>query len=659
MDLIARVRAAAAQSELVRAVASLRRDGGRTFALSQLPLRPLCSDEIAQLESQGNSCSEWCRIRVVDGFDCRRVRHCSFHGEVLLGRFTGHVSLADGVKLPTGLHHSTLVNCVIGKEVLIRDVKLLANYVVGDDAILFNCGSVCCDARTSFGNGTPLVIGIESGGCEVPVYAEMDLDTAAATAQSRSRRQCLDPFKTAVADYTAQVTSSRGVIEQAAILRSTPTIRNTYVGPHAWIDGATQVAECTLLSNETEPTRVESGASVSNSLLQWGCRVASLAIVERCLLTEHSYVERHGKATNSVLGPNTGVAEGEVTACLLGAFVGFHHQALLIATVWPEGRGNVSYGANVGANHTGKAPDQEFWPGEGAFLGLGVNVKFPANFAQAPYTLFACGVTTLPQKLMFPFALINMASESHPGISPAYNEIIPAWMLTDNLYAIKRNELKFQARNQARRMHFDFRVFRPVIIDLMRDACRRLESIQTVKEAYTDREIDGLGKNYLLEHRRQQGLEAYRFFVRYYALLRLKEELEKARNNGDGRRPEELLEVSSADLIWEHARQILTGELGIADVQSGLIQLPDILERVARAVERSKGKDDERGARIIDDYSQTHVAAANDPFVLHVWKETHQLQIAVTELLSWLGSRRPPLSNSASPPLTLQAVSTG
>jgi hypothetical protein len=45
-------------------------------------------------------------------------------------------------------------------------------------------------------------------------------------------------------------------------------------------------------------------------------------------------------------------------AVLRRPFVGFHHQALLIATIWPSGRGNVSHGASVGSNHTGKAPDQ-------------------------------------------------------------------------------------------------------------------------------------------------------------------------------------------------------------------------------------------------------------------------------------------------------------
>lgn len=60
------------------------------------------------------------------------------------------------------------------------------------------------------------------------------------------------------------------------------------------------------------------------------------------------------KLTHSILGPDSGVGAGECHHSLVGPFVGFHHQALLIAAIWPLGRGNVGYGANVGSNHTSR-----------------------------------------------------------------------------------------------------------------------------------------------------------------------------------------------------------------------------------------------------------------------------------------------------------------
>src|SRR5262245_8611540 len=460
------------ESRLRKAVASVRRDGGRRFAVGAARLRGLSRAEVARLEALGNTADDWGRVRVAAGFDCRRVRHSSFHGEVVLGAFTGHARQLPGVELPTGVYHSTVANSVVGNDALLRDVKLLANHVVGAGAVLSNCGSVTCDGVTAFGNGQALPIGIESGGRDLPVYAEIDVEVAGHVCRSRSRKDFLAAYERLVAGYAAAVSSARGIIERGAAVRDTATLRNTYVGPHAEIDGATLVADSTVLSSAGEPARVASGAAVTRSVLQWGAAAETMAILDRAVLTEHAHAERHGKVSASVLGPNTGVAEGEVTASLVGPFVGFHHQALLIAALWPEGKGNVSYGANAGSNHTTKAPDQEFLPGEGLFIGLGANVKSPADFSRAPYTILASGVTTLPQKLAFPFSLVNTPAASHPGLSPALNELTPAWVLSDNVYILMRNQAKYRARNRARRLAIPCDVFRPETVDLMLDAAR-------------------------------------------------------------------------------------------------------------------------------------------------------------------------------------------
>lgn len=638
-NLASRVRAAAQSSELIRAVRSVTDDGGVAFALDEARLRSLSDDEVQHLERLGNSADDWSTIHVAEPFDPRTVCACSFHGQVVLGRFTKSVRLADGIEVPSGVYRSTLANCVVGNDVLVHDVRLLGNYVAGSESVLLNCGTICCDAETAFGNGAELPVALETGGREVAVFAEIDVATAAVVARARFQADLLKQYAAAVADYAAQATGRRGIIAPGAILRDTTQVRNTYVGPHAQVDGATMVADCTLLSNKEEPVKVQSGAYVTQSLLQWGSHVTTMAIVDRSVLTEHSHVERHGKVTDSVIGPNTGVAEGEVTACLLGPFVGFHHQALLIAVLWPEGKGNVGYGANVGSNHTSKAPDQEFWPGEGAFLGLGVNVKFPSDFSRAPYSIIASGVNTLPQRIAFPFSLVNSPSAQYPGISPAYNEIMPAWLLIHNMYTLKRNEGKYQARNKARRTHFEFDVFRPETIDLMRDACQRLEAVREVKDVYTESDIKGLGKNYMREASRRPAIDAYQFYIRHYALLGLKRRVEALLNDGQRQDIGRLLTTPTEEAVWEHQRQILAEALEGLDVVSGLRQLQTMLEQIARDVERSKAKDDQRGSRIIDDYAQVHTPAAQDKFVQQTWQETRRLMKELEELIARWQSR--------------------
>ena len=102
-NLLDQVRTATAQSSLLRAVASVRHDRGRALALGEVPLRPLNDQEIAGLEQLGNTADDWRRIRVVEGFDWRRVRQSSFHGDVLLGRFTQPVVFKARLRLDSPL----------------------------------------------------------------------------------------------------------------------------------------------------------------------------------------------------------------------------------------------------------------------------------------------------------------------------------------------------------------------------------------------------------------------------------------------------------------------------------------------------------------------------------------------------------------------------
>src|SRR5262245_10654023 len=157
MDLVGKIRAAAV-SPLLRAAASVRRDGGAELGLGRVGPRRLTLGEVEQLERAGNVADDWGRVRVVGPFDVRRVRGCSFGGDVLLGRFTGRTDLA-GASLATGVYDSVLHDCVIGDDVLIRGVRLLAHHVVCPGAVLFNCGIITAGLNSRFGNGTIIRVG--------------------------------------------------------------------------------------------------------------------------------------------------------------------------------------------------------------------------------------------------------------------------------------------------------------------------------------------------------------------------------------------------------------------------------------------------------------------------------------------------------------------
>lgn len=633
------------QSELIASISKVKQlfSKATQSAANGKKVDNIKPEQIVVLEKNRNYSADWKKVKVSKDFNPNRVFGCYFAGKVVLGGFSDKVEFSKGVSLDSGLYNSKIVDCQIGDNVLISDVKCVANYVVKDKAVLFNDGIISCAPGAVFANGTEIPIAIETGGREVKLYADITVDEAAKIARSRHDKKILAEYEKKVAGFIKDITSPCGVIEEGAVIKNTQKVTDTFVGPYAVIDNAVMVENTTILSNQEERAEIIDGAYVKNSIIQWGSEVASGAIVDSSCLTEHSHVERHGKVTQSILGPNTGIAEGEVTASLVGPFVGFHHQSLLIAALWPEGKGNVGYGANVGSNHTSKAPDQEIWPGEGAFFGLGTNIKFPSDFSKSPYTIIASGVNALPQKVTFPFSLINSPSLSLDGVSPAFNEIAPGWVLSDNIYTIKRNEGKYAKRNKAKRSKLVFEVFRPDIVDLMLDARQRLNDIKFKKNYYTSKDIQGLGKNYMMEIDRARGVEAYTFYIKYYALLGLKRKLSELlaeKKSSFRKNAAKVLTTHSKDKRWEHERKVLVQELKDKVVVDCLGLLSQMQERIAQDVQASKEKDDKRGAKIIEDYAFAHPAAQDDGFVKQTHEETKKMQREITVLIKEVGVRK-------------------
>ncbi|MBN2403019.1 MAG: DUF4954 family protein [Spirochaetes bacterium] len=598
-------------------------------------VRVLTAREIKKLKAQGNYSEDWKKILVCNKFKTEHISENYFIGRCVLGLFDGReIKIESAMALPSGIHKSTIINSEVGDNCCVWNAKCISNYIIKGMSVINNVGSLVCSKNSSFGNGREISVGIETGGREVLSFAEITIPIAQTVSTERNNKALIDNYAYFIKKYSAICNIGVGIIENDCIIHNTTKIEDCYIGKSTVIDGAVLVQNCTVLGSADEPVEISHGAYVKNSCIQWGCQITSMAIVDESVLTEYSHVERHGKVTQSILGPNTGVGEGEVTASLVGPFVGFHHQALLIAAMWPEGKGNVGYGANIGSNHTSKAPDQEIWCGEGTFFGLGVNIKFPSDFTKAPYSIIATAVNALPQKVEFPFSLINNPTRSVNGIPPAYNEIFPGWVLSDDLYAVKRNEGKYKKRNKAHRAAFEFDVFRPEIIDMMTTARSRLACISQIKEFYTSKDITGLGKNFLTEESRIKGIAAYSAYIEYYALCGLKQHID------------ELIDISEKDIgltiyntvtenaLWEHQRKtLLENGFDSLFIKDNLLRLAVMEQDIARAVQKTKEKDDLRGAEIIADYTFAHSAAAHDSFVKETWERAEKIKKEIEALL--------------------------
>ena len=508
------------------------------------------------------------------------VHNCSFSGDVKLGLLPLE---GDRETVEPGLEDSWLKNVTVMPGVRIMSSGPLCNLFIAEGTLIENCGAVEHVPGSLSGCGALLELGVETGERTVPAFPLLSVEVAAMLSGGSLRNELLPRYIQELEVLKiAAAAREISMVGSGSRLVSTPLIRNCHIGDGVRITAACAVTDSTLLGDETGGASVSFGALVRNSVLKWNSLVDSMAVVESSVLDEASTVEKHGKLSSSFLGPNSVLAEGEITASLAGPFTAAHHQSLLIAARWPEGRGNLGYGANVGSNHTSRLPDQEIRPGEGMFFGLSCSVKFPADFSRAPYSIIATGVTTLPQRMEFPFSLICEPFAYQEDVPPAFNQLIPAWVLSSNLFSLERNRKKFQSRNRAAYWKDPAGdCMRTETAELMLEAVHRLGD-REVKDLYTHRDIPGTGKNFVLEEHVQAAIEAYGFHLLLFAL-------EEYNSNG---------ELSSL------GKRIVDRQLPDFDPSDFPAILEKLRKRYSQDVASSREKDHVRGASIIDDYSQ-------------------------------------------------------
>jgi len=611
-----------AGSELPVAIAAAR---GLPFSTECVRWRPLSNKEIEHLELQGSRCSDWSILRVHPEFIPDHIYNTAFHGHCCLGLFKGDPFEVDtDVMLPDGIYDSIIGDSTIMSGSLISKSGPVTRYLVMENVLILNCGIIAAPPECSFGIGEEIHPGSESGGREIMLFPELTIEAAEPIIRDRITDEISYIYGKHIAYYLKACTFPGGIIEKEVKITGTPRITGSFIGSRSIIKEAALIEDSVLLSEKKHSVTVAGGSIVRKSTLQWGASAEDLAIVDSSLLMEYASARRHGKVTGSIIGANTEIAEGEVTCSLLGPFTGFHHQSLLIAALWPKGKGNVGYGANIGSNHTGKAPDQEIIVGEGMFFGLGSSIKFPANYEKSPYSIIATGVTTLPQKVEYPFSLINTPGQRIHQMPLSYNELSAGWVLSMNLYIIMRNRLKFKSRNRATRFLPDMEIFRHDLVETVKEARDRLADIRIKREIYLERDLPGIGKNYITERNRKSAVYIYSLFTEFFILINLLDYIKET----DILDEKKLLLEKSKNKDWEQARLMMDSEKwsdrSLGDSMQSLIV---IAEKIARNTRISKERDDGRGKKIIPDYAGVTMSADMDQTIT----ETDAWTTAITE----------------------------
>jgi hypothetical protein len=672
----------------------------------ELVLRRLTPLELQTLEGPTCrcTCNDWSKVQLLVRREQQFVNQSSLlQGLLSDNRFEGIVVFVvedersttttppplppdtEWHKLPIGIHSNLLISNSILHVTSCRVYRnaIVSNTHVSSDTVLINCGLVNTSSSTqslrSGGNDLVIVVGAESGGGRTLSLTAEDtmIDVCHQLRTSDKVRQRQKNFTKTTT--TTTTTMALNILSSGCVVRDTPTLQDIHLSSGSSIHAATSVCQAVLLPGAT----VGNGCTASSVLLQWNASILDHSTVSQTLLMEQAHCGPHSLVASSVLGPDVHVSAGEVHASVLGPNTNAHHQSLLIGVLWPMGRGNVGYGANVGSNHTGRVPDQETAAGEGTFWGLSTVIKFPVDLTCAPYSIVAAGVNLPPQRVCMPFSLIMEGGNGG-------NEIVPGWVLQSSPYTLARSETKFATRRTAQRHDFytGWKIFRPETIELCRTA---RASLMVVKEGSNNTgskdNTPSIGANVLTKHGLQVGIRAYTQYLRRYALQGLLHWIVHTTKKPDCgvrllvdpniflsefwgsmdrtmRLPPADHEMASqvvdwpvfpwetsnqywGTTEWEYQRLLLLDECQFPIRGDSATMFSWLVERLqelvtlekdhASRVFKCKKRDDIRGAQTIPGYADSHVLAENDPVIVQAQKEAAQTQAAVEEIVKDLG----------------------
>lgn len=563
--------------------------------------RSLTDEEIQILEKNGNHSETWDKVMVEPDFDAGRIFRSIFTGEVFLPRFFGTLLLPGDVSFPTGIYDSMVNSCIV-ENALVYKVAMLSNVLVRSSAVVQNVGSIVSSGKISYKIGTSMNVGNEMGGRSVLVFPEITTDLVDALLFHKSDADVDKAFAEQLSAYREEMALPFGLVGKGAVVSNTNIVRNSWIGAHARIEGASKIRNSVVLSSLEEPSHVYDSVILENSNVQMGVTIHTGAEVQGSVLMNRVKVACKAIVKSSIIAPCCHIEEGEVNSSYMGPMTQMHHHSLLIAALWPDGCGNLGYGANVGSNHTGRMPDQEVMPGQGMFFGLGVNIKFPANYRESPFTLIATGVTTMPQRLKFPFSLVRPGDPQLIGVPARLNEIVPGWNYACNAYALDRNAYKYSVRGKGVVPAGFFSIFSAETVRCVYDAYCRLQ-VDVIRDVYTKEHIDGLGENFLRERVRQQALHTYAEYLERYVIdciinLVVDNSTLQSQPVKELRR----LLVTETEINKDVVRVVPLPET-FDDLLKRYRQLEkDWFERVSHGLD----KDNERGREIFDDYDNAH-----------------------------------------------------
>lgn len=503
--------------------------------------RNLTSEEVSLLERQGNRAGDWTRVRVADGFCPECVVGSSFDGDVALGVIVPGRHTDGDLALREGVYNSVLADCMVGDHPAIHNVRMLSNYHVGDNVLLFNIDEMTCTGDPH--NVAWLEPMNENGGRRLLPASGMTVGDAYMWARYRGHRVFVKKLEQFTYDLMSTDEGRYGRIGDCCTIKNTQSLHNI-----------------TVRSSSNDPSRIDSCIALSDGVVGFGCTLEYGVIAARFLLGEHVHLEFGLRLNDTVVGDNSTLARCEVGNSLIFPAHEQHHNNSFLIAALVMGQSNVAAGGTIGSNHNSRTADGELAAGRGFWPGLCCSFKHSSRFAS--YCLLAKADYPAELDIKLPFALVNN------NIGKDQLEVMPAYWWMYNMYALDRNSRKFAKRDKRcyKAQHIEFDSLAP-------DTAEEILAGMELLRGWIADAKDGTVYAYGMENSKRptmvlkaaEGLKAYEDMLVYYAMNRL------TAAYGEALPPMQ----PKAEREWVNIGGQLVGntdmEQIIADVESGVI----------------------------------------------------------------------------------------
>jgi hypothetical protein len=412
--------------------------------------RPLKATEIRQLEALGNACDNWQSVSVTDPFDPETIRRCEFHGRVRVGKLSAGCLEHHDLRLPIGLTDSVIIACDIGEDVVLRNVRYLAHYIIAPRCILLNIDEMHTTDHAKFGVGIVkdgedeatriwLDLGNEAGGRATPAFVGMTAGDAYLATRFRGD-ETLTRRLLELTDATGDTARGYyGTVGEGSIIKHCRIIKDVAFGPGCYVKGANKLKNLTIDSRHDEPCQIGEGVELVNGIIHSGCKIFYGCKAVRFVMGPCSNLKYGARLIHSYLGDNSTVSCCELLNNLLFPGHEQHHNNSFLIAAMVGGLSNIAAGATIGSNHNSRANEGEISAGRGFWPGLCVSLKHNGRFAS--YSLLAKGDYPAEIDLPLPFALLSNDLANDRLI------LLPAYWWRYNMYALARNTWKIRNRD--------------------------------------------------------------------------------------------------------------------------------------------------------------------------------------------------------------------